>query len=369
MKDIAKALGRVKRTVCSFGRRTRIVSIALAAAAVAAVASAGVSAASTADAPRYRLDEVNVGKSRERLALDGDEVRPETWRRLELSAPDGHGGVVEITLLRPLAWIREHRAFAGTEVDLQLDEFGVVGPSTVKSVGPCEVDARRPESGGRVETPDGPHIVTGSFRRTATEVIDLVFRDDAGRDETVGVTPNHRVWSRTRDAWIEAGTLERGEEVSSAAGGSVRVVGATARPRRAEVFNLEVQGAHAYRVGTARVLVHNGCPSEPAANAIQKLEGKSGTYKHSEEVVGLGGKKSVFYGSQQDAADAVNDAMAGATKHGWVEKGGSLRQTVDVGRVIGESTPTDGKFPIPTRLVELNYAPTANTFHGYPTTK
>lgn len=73
------------------------------------------------------------------------------------------------------------------------------------------------------------------------------------------VTPGHRVWSRTRNAWVEAAALRTGEWLAAPGGPGPWVSGRTAGTATRTYYNLSVAGPHTYFVsaGRASVLVHN----------------------------------------------------------------------------------------------------------------
>jgi hypothetical protein len=95
--------------------------------------------------------------------------------------------------------------------------------------------------------------VTGWVRHTSHDVISLTLDEN----ETLNVTRHHRLFSADRGDWVRAGDVGLGELLQTK-DGTVHVtdVGA-ATHEPAEVFNLEIFGAHRYFVGEHRVLAHN----------------------------------------------------------------------------------------------------------------
>lgn len=78
-------------------------------------------------------------------------------------------------------------------------------------------------------------------------------------EDEIEVTWQHPFWSLDRTAWVPAIGLIRGESLAGAQGPCA--VERIHNPGHSErVFNLEVGGAHTFRVGIAGVLVHNKCP-------------------------------------------------------------------------------------------------------------
>ena len=97
----------------------------------------------------------------------------------------------------------------------------------------------------------GPHRVTAVMvnRDPATEHLVL----DTGAVET---TPNHPFYTPDR-GWVEAGQLRAGEHVRTATGTDAVVVRFTVDPHPARMWDITVDGAHSFFVGSGKVLVHN----------------------------------------------------------------------------------------------------------------
>jgi hypothetical protein len=100
-----------------------------------------------------------------------------------------------------------------------------------------------------------------------------------GLEGPIRCTPEHPIWSRTRERWVGVGELEVGEELAGLEGGEEPPSGGAGAAAAAhapalvvervvwgeapaEVWNLEVHRAHTYRVGGAGVLVHNSSSPE-----------------------------------------------------------------------------------------------------------
>jgi len=56
---------------------------------------------------------------------------PATWRMLELEMPKASGGVLDITMLRPLEWLDAHNVVVGGSVALNMPELGAQGNARV----------------------------------------------------------------------------------------------------------------------------------------------------------------------------------------------------------------------------------------------
>ena len=76
---------------------------------------------------------------------------------------------------------------------------------------------------------------------------------------TLVVTNGHRMWSRTRGAWVAADALRTGERLAAPGPGDPRVTGHATATATRTFYNLSVAGPHTYFVGAGDrpVLVHN----------------------------------------------------------------------------------------------------------------
>jgi Flp pilus assembly pilin Flp len=129
--------------------------------------------------------------------------------------------------------------------------------------------------------------------REAPQVMRLTVRDEAGRVETVVVTPNHpylrpdgsydllkAVSMEPGGDWSAAGSLSPGDRVASVSGRTLEVVASEVDLSPARVYNLEVAGDHTYAVGELQAWVHNarGFPGHTQNRHMPKIPGKS-TFK------------------------------------------------------------------------------------------
>ncbi len=175
-----------------------------------------------------------------------DDSLPEpdaaTWRLLRAVVARSDGGLVNVELIRPAAWIAEHALAAGQTLELHLEELNVSGTAWIEAIEPC------PE----IE-PGSGRVVLGRFiSRDVEELLRLTLSDDT----TIDVTPAHLFWSQSRRDWIAAGELEIGEELNGL-GDRVWLVSKASLGSTPRVYNLEVHGEHVYRVAHSGVLVHN----------------------------------------------------------------------------------------------------------------
>jgi len=167
-----------------------------------------------------------------------------------LEMPKSSGGVLDITMLRPLEWLGAHDVVVGGSVALDMPELGAQGNARVLGVYPCP------------EIKPGPgQVITATFAHPSTfQVLDVTIGegDDA---ETIGVTDTHPFWSETHQAFVPVGKLSLGDELLTLHGQKKRLTALLPRPGPPErVYNLEVHGEHTYYVGHQQLLVHNnGC--------------------------------------------------------------------------------------------------------------
>jgi len=159
------------------------------------------------------------------------------------------------------------------------------------------VAARNPDTGAIRWRP-----VLARMLREALQVMRLTVRDEAGRVETVVVTPNHpylrpdgtvdllravaleprgSLDDVQQSRWTGAGFLKAGDTVQSAlsrgasdahgtsAQGTLTVVSSELVLEPTRVYNLEVAGDHTYAVGELQAWVHNR--HRPPASVIRSI--------------------------------------------------------------------------------------------------
>lgn len=197
------------------------------------------------DAEKGQIEKVSYNESdADERSLDDESVDPKTWRDLTLEMTADDGGKVEMTLLRPLWWIEQVGAEAGKTIALEIPEMKLSGETKVLSIKPLSFNDVR-----------GNGTVTGTFKHTATDILDLQL---AGEEKPIGVTPSHPFRSADRNGWVSAGELRIGERVVTL-NGTTKVVSIKQRSGKEPVYNLEVHGTHTYYVGKIGALVHNQC--------------------------------------------------------------------------------------------------------------
>jgi RHS repeat-associated protein len=75
-------------------------------------------------------------------------------------------------------------------------------------------------------------------------------------------TDRHPFWDASTARFTYATDLKVGDQVSTAAGRTVRIAGLRVYSADVTAYNLTVEGIHTYYAGTTPVLVHNGCGDE-----------------------------------------------------------------------------------------------------------
>ncbi len=217
--------------------------------------------------PTRAIQDVRVG---ERVmagnpeATEGTEAEVDQaiWRKIDLVMPKGDNTRfdTEIVLLRPLGWIEDLEVAVGRSVELRMPEMGAVGPALIRSIEPCP--PIHPGCG---------RVVTGTFTHDSDSVLNLRLE---GSEETIGVTPAHPIYSEDRQNFVAAGELITGERLSPLTG-LAQVKSVDNWSGVTQVYNLEVNVEHVYRVTASGLLVHNASPS-PYKDPKSGLSGKQG---------------------------------------------------------------------------------------------
>lgn len=116
---------------------------------------------------------VNPGEADD-LSL-GESIDPATWRKVSLTGRQTDGSLLEIELLRPLAWVDAHRIDGSDRLLLHMGELDFHGEAQLTAIDPCP-----PVRAGPGRT------VTGLFRHHAHDVLDLYTTDGATLSSDTG---------------------------------------------------------------------------------------------------------------------------------------------------------------------------------------
>ena len=184
---------------------------------------------------------------------DERSIDPEDWRKIELTLNRDDGSEMEITLLRPLVWLRENGIVAGREINLSLPEMKQAGLAQIKHVAPCPT----PHPG------DGS-VVTGTFASTVGMILAINIE---GVSEPILSTPEHPFYRIDDHRFIGAAELRPGDHIQHLSG-SARIERVVLRTGEFRVYNLEVHECHVFRVASSGVLVHNAWGAEQTAKKL-----------------------------------------------------------------------------------------------------
>ncbi|WP_262506063.1 HINT domain-containing protein [Streptomyces sp. TRM68367] len=138
--------------------------------------------------------------------------------------------------------------------------------------------ATDPESGDLQMRQVTDTITGDGVKHLVTLTVDPDGKDGKAKASTITATANHPFWLPDYGRWAEAGDLEPGMWLQTAAGTWIQITAIDDTHRTQRVHNLTVDGQHTYyvAVGAAAVLVHNaGC--EPAEVTVRFQEGMSKT--------------------------------------------------------------------------------------------
>jgi hypothetical protein len=322
-----------------------------------------VSKPSTQNPPKVKFAKIQDVQVGERAIGKNPEVtdserstflpdpEPATWRKLTLEMIKSDGKRLDITLLRPLSWIKESNAQISATIFLDLPEMGSQGLAKVVNIEPCP-----PIKKGR------GNVITGTFHHEAANTIDLHVE---GLPKPIGCTDNHPFWSVTRQEFVEAGKLQQGEELQLYNGQTTKVVQILPRPGPERVHNLEVLNEHVYRVSDQGILVHNNYVYKDTSIKRQKQnEHVFGTPEYNNRLNNPpqnGSYKllSVFL----DAATAehyIKETLRLGTRE--TRPDGSIIVTYDFGSDVEIGVAANGD---PTSKVKV-HIDSQGKYHGYP---
>lgn len=200
-------------------------------------------------------------------------------------------------------WITQHGYVVDAIVNMNLPEQGISGQFRITAIKHI-LPQKKPESDPGDDYEWKP--VTGLFIHQSDQVHNISFDSDSHRNETIGVTAPHPIYSTTYNDWRLAGELEVGEKVLTYHG-EATVTKTEKKGGSEAVYNLEIKDLHNFLVGDVGVVVHN-------TGLCSKAE---------KEFVEESGELPDFYITKQQALDL-----------GWNPSAGNL-QDVAPGKWIG----------------------------------
>ena len=161
--------------------------------------------------------------------------------------------------------------------------------------------------------------VTRTFVLTARSLVALTLVDARGDDETLLLTPDHRVHVETR-GFVAADALAPGADtLVDEAGAPLYLQAAESLPEEVTVFNLEVADDHTYFVGRHAAWVHNGCKkgdhifNNSYSQQVFKKEGAGLSNSNNCPTKDLG---SAFGDIQNNLNQAESDCQVTVSKDG-----------------------------------------------------
>ena len=121
--------------------------------------------------------------------------------------------------------------------------------------------------------PPGPgQIVLTTINHLHNDVVELIVRDQRGRQEAIRPTGFHKFYSETRGSWVSAEDLQN-DEVLASRHGPITVVSRSRVPGIHRVYNMTVEGEHVYSVSGLELVVHNnGCKQPDPKDADDFLK-------------------------------------------------------------------------------------------------
>ncbi|WP_439661068.1 polymorphic toxin-type HINT domain-containing protein [Lentzea sp. HUAS TT2] len=118
-------------------------------------------------------------------------------------------------------------------------------------------------------------LIVGKGWKELVKITVDVDGDEGDRIDVLTATGGHPFWVENRAAWREADELEAGDDLRTADGSLVEVVGTASRTEYRLVYNLTVDGLHTFYVlvGNTSVLVHNyGAGGGSPCGAFQLMQ-------------------------------------------------------------------------------------------------
>ena len=178
--------------------------------------------------------------------VDFSKFSPESLQVLRVRMEKPGGGTLWLEMLSSPLTPQFQNAKPGDQLPLAYEELGILGVGLVLDAKPCRRIASRPT---------GRHcLVTTTFKHDSQAIIEITV------DRTpipLRGTANHPFWSVDRKEYVQAGQLRIGESLLTADGVTASVVTTSVTNEAEVVYNIEVQGEHAYYVGPSGILVHN----------------------------------------------------------------------------------------------------------------
>ena len=173
---------------------------------------------------------------------------------------DGTRDDINVETLQPPEWIKQHDVRIGATVPLPLDlvEMGLP-PTFPRRSSPIEHCP---------EIPDGPgRVVLTTVNHLNSYVFELTIKDATGHSETVHTTGFHKFYSDSRNGWISANELRKGEQLRGVNGALT-----VAEPSRLAGRPSRLQHDGRGRARLPRVDARRWCIILPPAGALRSFQ-------------------------------------------------------------------------------------------------
>ena len=179
----------------------------------------------------------------------------------------------------------------------------------------------RDEASGETGPREVKHVIVRSDR----EVFDLTFADEAGNEEPIAVTADHRFHTAKR-GWVVSAELEIGEAIQSLDGRKLVLKSSSQQSRKAPTFNLSVDDDPNYFVGESGLWVHNCTPCGGGGKSSKPPKGTpEGDAWRYERYVAKGGSKSF-----DDWYRVSRGGRSGGDNHRQIQQGLSQLDELDL---------------------------------------
>jgi RHS repeat-associated protein len=256
-KKIAEALWRAGKAIFKFFEELKWARAILRGAEKAAeAAKAAAAAAAKAAADKAAAIKAAAERAAKKAAEEASERAKALAAKAKAATKKGSAkaddAADEVGTSCPTSISIPHSFVAGTPVTLA---DGTTKPIEKVEPGDTVLASDQNAVGKQANGSQVTHAIRTDDDR---EFVDLTV-DGSGGEHTVTTTEHHPFWSATRERWVDAGDLQPGELLRTAAGTYVKI-GAVRRYKGERVtYDLTVDTNHTYYVvaGDTPVLVHN----------------------------------------------------------------------------------------------------------------
>lgn len=209
----------------------------------------------------------------------GEPVK-EAWATIKLIQHRKDGTEIKMELLRPKWWIHLLQLEIGSVVEFPFPELDTVGCAMVLSIGECPP----------IEEGEGRVVIGRFVTERASNLLQVILDDGS----IFTGTTTHPVWSVDDSSWRPLEDFAVGDTVKML-DGEARIDSLRRITEAADVFNVEVDGDHVYRLLPRGVLVHNANYAMPFAGLINGTGGLLHSFnRHAGEWFGRhGGTRSL----------------------------------------------------------------------------